>query len=150
MDKKLNCWEFKKCGRQEGGENAGVLGGCPVCSAKEADGFNDGVNGGRGCAYIVGSFSPGVIDDVEQNKKADCSNCEFYHLLKRDSRIQMRVRVFFDYIRQKAANSADEAYAARHGQSPVPDPEKPPKQANDPAAEKDINEDGPHTPEKQL
>jgi len=28
--KKLNCWEFKKCGRQFGGEKVSDLGLCPV------------------------------------------------------------------------------------------------------------------------
>ena len=28
--KKLNCWEFKKCGRQPGGEHVNDMGLCPA------------------------------------------------------------------------------------------------------------------------
>ncbi len=31
---KLNCWDFKKCGRQSGGEKAHELGVCPASTEK--------------------------------------------------------------------------------------------------------------------
>jgi hypothetical protein len=40
--KKLNCWEFKKCARQAGGEHAQVFGVCPSSVEKRLDGVHDG------------------------------------------------------------------------------------------------------------
>lgn len=36
--KKLNCWEFKKCGRELGGAHVHDLGVCPATEEKRLDG----------------------------------------------------------------------------------------------------------------
>ncbi|MFQ6113174.1 MAG: two-CW domain-containing protein [bacterium] len=41
--RKLNCWEYKNCGREKGGVLAEVLGECPVSTAMKFDGLNDGI-----------------------------------------------------------------------------------------------------------
>ncbi|GBE00072.1 hypothetical protein BMS3Abin07_02118 [bacterium BMS3Abin07] len=46
---KLNCWEFKRCGRQPGGEHEIDLGVCPATVEGRLDGVHDGVTAGRAC-----------------------------------------------------------------------------------------------------
>lgn len=68
-----NCWEFKKCGREPGGENAERLGICDVAIAVYANGLNGGINGGRICWAINGKFS---------SHKTECMHCDFFTMLE--------------------------------------------------------------------
>ncbi len=43
---KLNCWEFKKCGREPGGAK---IEECLAAKDSEIDGTNSGKKGGRVC-----------------------------------------------------------------------------------------------------
>lgn len=43
---KVNCWQFKKCGRQPTGDKADELGVCPAANESLADGINSGIEGG--------------------------------------------------------------------------------------------------------
>ena len=49
---KKNCWEFKKCGREEGGSKAKELGVCPTFTETKYNGQHSGKNAGR-CCWIV-------------------------------------------------------------------------------------------------
>lgn len=71
--KKYNCWEFKKCGREAGGERSDELGVCPVSSFLSADGLNGGENGGRICWIIDQN---GCKDKIMHGKDF-CFQCEF-------------------------------------------------------------------------
>lgn len=53
---KVNCWEWKKCGRQEGGAKVAELGVCPAAGADRIDGANCGLNGGRACWALAGTL----------------------------------------------------------------------------------------------
>jgi len=55
---KVNCWEWKKCGRQKGGAKAAELGVCPAASAERVNGANCGLNGGRACWVTRVSLTP--------------------------------------------------------------------------------------------
>ena len=46
----MNCWEFKKCGRDEKGDRAEELGVCPA--------FPDN---GKKCARITGTLCGGTV-----------------------------------------------------------------------------------------
>jgi hypothetical protein len=54
----LNCWEFKKCGREKGGANADSFGVCPAYP-----------DNGKNCARMAGTFP---------QKLHNCMKCEFY------------------------------------------------------------------------
>lgn len=104
-----NCWEFKKCGRQPGGENVAKDGVCPAAVFELADGFCEGKNGGRACSYIIGTLcSKDVckIDDVLEKQRI-CSECEFYRQLKKDHGNEISLMKFHDYI-EKKKNAKDE------------------------------------------
>jgi len=74
----LNCWEFKKCGRQPDGIKASELGVCPAASASSVNGANGGTNGGRVCWYIAGTLCGGKVQGTFATKLTNCMQCEFY------------------------------------------------------------------------
>ncbi len=78
IEKKLNCWEYKKCGREQGGKNFAELGVCPAALDTSFDGINRGKNGGRVCWAIAGTFCEGEIQGAFADKRDSCVNCEFF------------------------------------------------------------------------
>lgn len=79
-----------KCGRELGGRRASKHGVCPVSTCVEADGFCDGVNGGRGCIYVSKIYDLecnaarrlSLTDVLFDKKTCRCENCDFYKALK--------------------------------------------------------------------
>jgi hypothetical protein len=63
----LNCWEFKKCGREAGGAKAKELGVCPAYP-----------DHGHSCATLVGTFCGGKVQGSFAQKLPSCIKCEFY------------------------------------------------------------------------
>ena len=96
-----NCWEFKKCKREIGGTKVSELGVCPAATATEADGFCGGKNGGRGCAFIDGTFCGGTIQGTVANKEKHCFECDFYQELKKEHGIEQSVVRFGSYVRMR-------------------------------------------------
>lgn len=80
---KLNCWEFKKCGRQPMGEKANELGVCPVAIEVKAHGINAGTNGGRSCWAIAGSLCGGKVQGSYASKLGNCLQCDFFNEVRR-------------------------------------------------------------------
>ncbi len=84
MKEKLNCWEYNKCGREQGGPKAGELGICPAATYNNTDGVNGGTNGGRICWSIVGTLGSG-----SQRRQApwfllSCIACDFFQLVRKE------------------------------------------------------------------
>jgi hypothetical protein len=82
--KKLNCWEYKKCGRQLGGHKAAELGVCPVTTLQTLHGVHGGENAGRACWAIAGSLCGGKIQGTFAQKLHNCWRCEFMNLVKKE------------------------------------------------------------------
>ena len=78
----LNCWEFKKCGREPGGLKAQDLGVCPAANTTSVHGVNGGKNGGRACWALAGTLCGGVVQGTFAAKCANCLKCEFFLLVK--------------------------------------------------------------------
>ena len=74
---KINCWEYKKCGREPGGENYSECSECPVISSKTYNKINFGQNGGRFCWYVAGTFCGGKAQGSFANKIDSCIECKF-------------------------------------------------------------------------
>lgn len=74
----VNCWEFKKCGRQPGGAKVADLGVCPAATHTEANGLNGGRNAGRICWALTGTLCGGAVQGTFAQKLANCMECEFY------------------------------------------------------------------------
>ena len=64
----MNCWEFKKCGREKGGTNSNELGVCPAYPDK-----------GDNCARIAGTLCGGKIQGTFAMKLVDCMKCNFFN-----------------------------------------------------------------------
>ena len=73
-----NCWEAKRCGREEGGENISSLGVCPVAIAQHHDSVNGGLNGGRFCWAVVGTLCGSQVQGTFARKLDSCLKCPFY------------------------------------------------------------------------
>ncbi len=84
INMKLNCWEFKKCGRHVGGEKVKELGVCPVASERRTDGINGGRNAGRCCWAIAGTLCGGVVQGSFATKAGNCMKCDFYKLVHKE------------------------------------------------------------------
>jgi hypothetical protein len=83
---KLNCWEFKKCGREPGGEKVAEMGICPAAVETRTNGVNHGKNGGRACWAISGTMCGGKVQGTYAVKIGNCLNCEFYQNVQREEK----------------------------------------------------------------
>lgn len=81
---KRNCWEFKNCGRQPGGEHADDLGECPAAVDARLDGIHGGKNAGRACWVIMGTFCKGETQGTFAQKFKSCVECDFYKAVRMD------------------------------------------------------------------
>ncbi len=81
MHKKLNCWEYIKCGREPGGANVDKLGVCKAPLTTRLHKVNGGINGGRICWIIAGTYGAyksKFVDCTEAHKISSCLECEFH------------------------------------------------------------------------
>ena len=78
MVKKMDCWDFKACGRESGGSQVAEFGVCPAALDRTGDGLNDGTNGGRICWAVTGTFCGGTVQGSFAQKELSCMNCDFY------------------------------------------------------------------------
>lgn len=79
-EEKMNCWEFFKCGREATRRH----GSDPVCAASvtsSRNGINDGVNAGRSCWKVMGTFCTnhgvGNVRGTIDFKETHCQQCDF-------------------------------------------------------------------------
>lgn len=79
--KKVNCWEFKQCGREPGGakKDQGV---CPAAMDPRLHGTHGGRRAGRACWVIAGTKCGGREQGVFAKKYHDCDKCDFYKMVK--------------------------------------------------------------------
>jgi hypothetical protein len=92
MDK-LNCWEFKNCGRQVGGERVHDLGICPATKEKRLNGVHGGFMAGRACWVVAGSMCGGQLQGTFAQKYEDCQKCDFYQLVKQEEGVNLEMSI---------------------------------------------------------
>lgn len=78
----MNCWEFKKCGREPGGINVTELGVCPACTDDRYNGVHGGANAGRACWVVAGTYCQGSIQGSFAGLGACCLDCDFYRTVR--------------------------------------------------------------------
>lgn len=78
---KLNCWKYKNCGRQPGGNKVAELGICPASTEARINGINDGSNAGRACWAVTGTLCGAKVQGTFASKLSNCMQCEFYNLV---------------------------------------------------------------------
>ena len=81
-EQKLNCWEFKKCRRELGGDNALELGICPATTNLLLDNVHDGMSAGRACWVVAGTLCGGAVHGTFAQKYRTCGQCDFYEYVK--------------------------------------------------------------------
>ncbi len=83
--KKINCWEFTKCGRGPDGAKGEKCKACPAALYSSIDGFNQGVRAGRACWLVAGTFCDGKVSGTYAEKIESCRECEFYKEVNKGS-----------------------------------------------------------------
>ena len=81
---KQNCWEYKKCGREPGGQKVNELGICPATTDVLSNGLNGGKNGGRICWAVAGTFCGGQVQGSFSEKRLSCMTCDFFKKVKEE------------------------------------------------------------------
>ena len=64
----MNCWEYTKCGREQGGVKVAELGPCPAYPRN-----------GNTCARVTGTFCNGARQGTMASKLNECMQCDFYN-----------------------------------------------------------------------
>jgi hypothetical protein len=82
--KRINCWEFKKCGRELGGSNTDDSGICPASTTEKLNGLHGGTNAGRACWFVVGTLCNGDIQGSHTKKYKSCIYCDFFRKVKEE------------------------------------------------------------------
>ena len=88
--KKLNCWEYERCGREPGGIHEGDMGVCPA--AVNGSGNNGGRNAGRTCWAVAGTLCRGEVQGRFAQKLPECMQCDFYQLVKKEEGADFALR----------------------------------------------------------
>lgn len=102
--KKLNCWEFKACGRESEGKNVSESGVCPAFNEQKANDIHGGKNAGRCCWVIAGTLCEGEIQGTFAKKFDLCQKCEFYHLVKEEEHPNFKLSIsIINEINEKKA-----------------------------------------------
>jgi hypothetical protein len=64
----MNCWEFKRCGREAAGSRSHEIGVCPAYP-----------NHGQCCARVAGTLCKGQVQDTHASKMCTCVDCDFFN-----------------------------------------------------------------------
>jgi len=81
-----NCWEYFNCGREPGGQNSKTQRVCPATIDRQLHGINRGINGGRFCWKVAGTFCNSVIQRSFAEKLTSCIECEFFQKVRREEK----------------------------------------------------------------
>jgi hypothetical protein len=103
--KRINCWEFKQCGRQPGGSQADTLGVCPATVEESFDGINFGRNAGRICWAVAGTCCGGKVQGTFAEKRKSCTTCDFYETVQKqegESSAKQKLLKYFEEDRTGA------------------------------------------------
>jgi len=91
MSDKPNCWEIKDCGRGPGCEKVSEMGLCPAATDRTYNGVNGGLNGGRFCWVVAGTFCGGKVQGTYAQKIDSCMHCEVFSLVRDQEGDQCRL-----------------------------------------------------------
>lgn len=112
--KKINCWEFKKCGREKGGVNTAELGVCPASIETALHGVHDGENSGRACWVMEGTLCAASVQGSFLEKFKKCITCDFFHLIEsQEGRDLKNAKDLLRIIEGKAAQEVNERIQAQ-------------------------------------
>ena len=67
-----------KCGRGPKGRKTGKMGVCPAAMEKRLDKVHGGINSGRACWVVAGTFCGATVQGTFARKQVACRRCDFY------------------------------------------------------------------------
>ena len=82
---RVNCWEYKNCGREPYGKNVMTLGVCPAAIERKLHGVHGGVNAGRSCWVVAGTLCHGEVQGPFAQKYNSCKDCDFYQMVQTEN-----------------------------------------------------------------
>ncbi|MCF6247164.1 MAG: protein kinase [Desulfobacula sp.] len=92
--KRMNCWEYHRCGRQPGGKNTIGLGVCPAAQDTSFEGINSGKCAGRFCWAVAGTFCEGKCQGTYAQKQSSCQECDFFKIvLAEEGTLNLRTKL---------------------------------------------------------
>ena len=111
---KINCWEYKKCGREPGGIKSYELGICPAAIDNSFDGINRGKNAGRFCWAVAGTFCGGSPQGTFAEKRASCLGCDFFNKVRNEEGSANLQTKFLKFISRNFDNPLIKDMTYRH------------------------------------
>jgi hypothetical protein len=81
---KMNCWEYKQCGRELGGANSVKEGVCPCAMEARLNSVHGGKWAGRACWVVSNTVCNGERQGSFGEKYGACAKCNFHLLVKRE------------------------------------------------------------------
>ena len=112
--RRLNCWEYMKCGREPGGTKVDEFGICPAAADLSFDGINSGICGGRICWAVAGTFCDGKVQGTFAEKRDSCMSCSFYKTVQEEEKTATRPTKFLRFISQDDRNPVFDKMAYKH------------------------------------
>jgi len=108
IERKINCWQYMKCGREPGGVKADELGVCPAAV------INRGRNAGRFCWAVAGTFCGGRVQGSFAEKRESCFGCEFFHNVRaQEGSANLQTR-FLRFVSRDARSPLFKGMAYQH------------------------------------
>lgn len=104
-EKRINCWEFMKCGREPGGSKSSEMETCPAAIDKTFNGTNFGKNAGRICWAVAGTFCGGKVQGSFAEKRKSCINCNFFKMVQSDEDTSNNSTNFLRYISESSKHT---------------------------------------------
>jgi hypothetical protein len=98
--KKDNCWEFMKCGREQGGTLAAKRRVCPAAVEEGLEGIHGGRNAGRACWVVAGTFCGGKVQGTFARKYRNCGRCNFYIKVRMEEGINFRMPMVLLHMKE--------------------------------------------------
>lgn len=89
--RKLNCWEFFGCGRELEKIIVPESGVCRASIDTSANGTNRGINGGRICWAISGTFKGDKVEGHYAKKLLSCRSCKFFRTVRDEEGVKFVV-----------------------------------------------------------
>lgn len=100
----IKCWEYRKCGRQLGGENVAEFGYCPAALAPDDN-----------CWLVAGTMCSGTIEGSYAQKIDTCIICGYYSKMQEYNAKRPRTRFFLfgQYLCSQGLVTNDQVIQAR-------------------------------------
>ncbi len=119
VSKKQNCWQHHNCGREPSGANASELGVCPAAQDASFNAINDGINGGRICWAIAGTFCGGEVQGSFAEKRESCLECGFFKKVRNEEGSGDLQTKFLSFVSRDGKTPAFKHEAYKHFKSGV-------------------------------